>query len=122
MKKTLLSLGIAALFAISALAADVNGKWSGEVEGRNGKRPVSMELKADGATLTGSVSGPGGRVNPISDGKLDGDNISFTVAVEFNGNAFKMLYSGVVSGDTIQFKQTREGADRAVEFTVKRSQ
>ena len=39
-------------------AADVTGKWTAEVQGRGGNpMTVTMNLKADGNNLTGTVSG-----------------------------------------------------------------
>lgn len=84
---------------------------------------MNLNLKADGSTLTGTVGGPQGDVE-ITNGKVDGDNVSFTIVREFNGNTVKMNYKGTVSGDSIKFTQTREGAgnDRPPqEFTAKRS-
>jgi hypothetical protein len=107
------------LAAVAAFAADVNGKWVGQVPGRNGQtREVTFSLKADGASLTGTVSGRNGD-NPISDGKIDGDNISFTQTLEFNGNSVKLIYKGKISGNEIKFTREREGGEPA-EFTAKR--
>ena len=104
-----------------ALAADINGKWTAEYEGRNGnKQTQTFDFKADGSTLTGTVQGRGGEAQ-ISDGKIDGDTISFTVTREFNGNSMKMNYTGKVSGDSIQFKMSIEGRDNTREMTAKRS-
>jgi hypothetical protein len=102
-------------------AADVSGKWTAQVPGRGGQtRETTFNFKAEGSKLTGTVSGMQGD-NPISDGKIDGDNISFTVAVSFNGNDFKLLYKGKVAGDEIKFTRTREGGDQPPqEFTAKR--
>ena len=87
------------LAAVAAFAADVSGKWVAQVPGRNGQaREVTFNLKADGGSLTGTVSGRGGD-NPIADGKIDGDNISFTQTMEFNGNSVKLIYKGKISGD-----------------------
>jgi hypothetical protein len=110
------------LLAISALAADVNGKWTAQVPGRGGQtREVTFNFKADGGALTGTVSGPQGDLD-ISDGKIDGDQISFTQTLEFNGNSIKFLYKGTVSGDEIKFTRTREGGEgRSQEFTAKRA-
>jgi len=110
------------LTAISVFAADVTGKWVAQVPGRNGQiREVTFNLKADGSTLTGSVTTMRGDA-PISDGKIDGDNISFTQIMEFNGNSMKLIYKGKVSGDEIKFTREREGGEgRVAEFTAKRS-
>jgi hypothetical protein len=119
MKKTLLSL-----IALGAMAfgADVTGKWTAEVQGRNGQaRTTTFTLKQDGGALTGTVSGMGGRENPISEGKVDGDKVSFAVKVEFNGNEMKMLYSGKVEGEELKLKMGREGGDNMRDITAKKA-
>lgn len=103
-------------------AADVSGKWTAQVPGRGGQtRETTFNFKAEGSKLTGTVPGMQGD-NPISDGKIDGDNISFTVAVSFGGNDIKFLYKGKVAGEEIKFTRTREGGDQPPqEFTAKRA-
>jgi len=109
------------LAAVAVFAADVSGKWVAQMPGRGGEtREATFTFKVDGDQLTGSVSGRRGDM-PISDGKIDGDDISFTQVMEFNGNQMKMLYKGKVSGDEIKFTRQREGAERSVEFTAKRA-
>ena len=95
--------------AVAIWAADATGKWTADVQGRNGNTmTITMNLKADGNALTGTVSGRMGD-NPISDGKVDGDNVSFSVVREFNGNQFKQNYVGKLDGDTIHFTIKMEG-------------
>jgi hypothetical protein len=107
--------------AIAVFAADVNGKWVAQVPGRGGEtREATFNLKADGNQLTGSVTTPRGEVN-ISDGRVDGDEISFNQVMEFNGNQVKVIYKGKVSGNEIKFTRQREGGQRAAEFTAKRA-
>lgn len=115
-------LCVAALVVtFTAMAADVSGTWTGEQQGRNGPQTVTLNLKAEGNTLNGSITGRGGET-AISDGKVDGDNVSFTVTREFNGNTMKMKYSGAVSGSELKLKMEVEGSDRpAREVTLKRS-
>ncbi len=69
---------------------------------------VTMSLKADGDKLTGTVSGRGGDT-AISDGKVEGDMVSFAVVREYNGNSMKQIYKGKMEGDTIHFSMTMEG-------------
>jgi len=109
------------LAAVAVFAADVSGKWVAQMPGRGGEtREATFTFKVDGDQLTGSVSGRRGDM-PISDGKIDGDDISFTQVMEFNGNQMKLLYKGKVSGDEIKFTRQRDGAERSVEFTAKRA-
>ncbi len=123
MKKRITLLSISFVFAMLTLAwaADVNGKWVAQVPGRDGQaRETTFTFKVEGAKLTGTVSGRQGET-PISDGKIDGDNISFTRSLSAGGNEIKINYKGKVSGDEIKFTVTRDGADQAQEFTAKRA-
>ena len=108
--------------ATAVFAADVSGKWVAQVPGRGGEtREATFTFKADGSQLTGSVTGPRGEA-PISDGKIDGDDISFTQVMEFNGNQVKLIYKGKISGDEIKFTRERDGGNgRVAEFTAKRA-
>lgn len=61
-------------------------------------------------------------VTEISDGKVKGDEISFAVVREWNGNKFTMKYSGKVSADVIKGKieSERDGNVRSREWEAKR--
>jgi hypothetical protein len=97
------------LLALSAFAADVTGKWVAEMPGRDGQtHEVTFNLKTDGSTLSGTVSGPQGDTE-ITDGKIDGDQVSFAQVMDFNGNQVKVLYKGAISGDQITFTRSHEG-------------
>ena len=121
---SLVFLLFAAVFTMSA-ASDATGKWSAEVPGRGGNMmTVTMTLKADGEKLTGTVSGRGGDTE-ISDGKVDGQNLSFNVVREFNDNKMTQAYKGKLDADTIHFSVTMSGGPvanaPAREFAAKRS-
>lgn len=119
-RTVLFSICLLLAFLTIAWAADVNGKWVAQVPGRGGQtRETTFNFKAEGNKLTGTVSGMQGDTQ-ISDGKIDGDNISFTTVLSFNGNEIKLNYKGAVSGDEIKFTRMREGADQGQEFTAKR--
>ncbi len=122
MMKALRVLLIGSLVALGLWAADVTGKWTAEMQGQNGNTmTTTFNLKADGNNLTGTVSGRNGDTN-ISDGKVDGNDVTFTVVREMNGNQMKMNYKGTVDGDTIHFTVTREGAEGAGrQFDAKRA-
>lgn len=123
MRKLMTTGFLLGLLSLAALAADVTGKWTAQVPGRNGQtREATFNFKVDGSALTGTVSGRNGDM-PIADGKIDGDTISFTQTMEFNGNTMKFVYTGKVSGDEIKFSRTRDGGEgQGQEFTAKRAQ
>jgi hypothetical protein len=114
-----LVLGFVLFAAAPALAHDVDGKWTGTVSTPMGDIPVAYEFKADGAMLTGSTTGPDGGQVPIKDGKVEGNNISFGVTLDFGGMALDLSYKGVVKGNEIQI--TGEFAGMPFEFTVKKA-
>jgi len=117
---------LACLLVTSAFAADVDGKWTASVPGRQGNtQEVTFTFKADGTKLTGSMASPRGEVE-IKDGKIDGDNISFTQTFERGGNSMTLTYNGKVSGDTIEFTRSMQGGGgggggRGQNFTAKRA-
>jgi hypothetical protein len=100
MKFRALAIGI--LLAASSFAADVDGKWTGNMSTPNGDVPVNLTLKADGNKVTGTTSGPAGDIK-ISDGKMDGDKVTFTVTFDFNGMPLTLNYTGTVTKDQIKF-------------------
>ena len=123
MKKRIAFLSVCFVFAALTLAwaADVNGKWTAQVPGRDGQtRELTFTFKAEGEKLTGSMSGQQGD-SEITDGKISGDQISFTVKINMQGNERKFLYKGTVSGDEMKVTRTLEGGNRPPqEFTAKR--
>ena len=118
MKVKILLIGVVVLLALTAAyAADVTGKWVAETQGRNGPTQTTFNLKAEGANLTGTVTLPGmmgGQPTDvaITEGKIDGNNISFVVVrkVGPEGQQFEMktTYKGAVSGDEIKFTVERQ--------------
>ena len=114
-KKLLFVTTLLLVVAIGAFAADLTGKWTYSMQGRDGTpREVTITLKQDGSKLTGSVPGMGrgGAEAPameVLDGKVDGNMISFTTKMEMGGNTRITKYEGTVEGETIKFKITREG-------------
>lgn len=107
------------LLAAPIFAADIDGKWTGTIDGGGGPMPVAYTFKADGKTLTGTTTGPDGAEIKISDGKVDGNNISFSLNLDFGGQAFTVACKGVVSGSDL--KVTMDFAGMPFEFALKKS-
>ena len=86
-----------------AFGADIDGKWTGSIAGMDGNNiQIAYTFKADGTTLTGTTTGPEGKEIAIKDGKIDGNNISFSVTFDFGGQEMKIDYKGVVSADQVK--------------------
>ncbi len=99
------------MISAAAYAADITGKWSMEMAGFGGGDPIKINytFKADGATLTGSTTGMQGDDIPITEGKINGNDISFVVKMDMMGTEMKMKYKGKVAGDEITLTMEMEG-------------
>ena len=106
------------LFASPVFAADIDGKWTGTISTGAAEFPVTFNLKADGAKLTGTTLGIDGSEVQLKDGKIDGANITFNVTLDFGGMPFAIAYKGVLAGD--QLKMTAEVMGMPMEFVVKK--
>ncbi len=103
MRTTILALMALLSFSFVAAAADVNGKYTGEMTTQRGPQTVTYTFKTSGATLEGSTTGRQGET-PIADGKVDGDTITFSITRpgRGGGDPMKVVYTGKVKGDTIE--------------------
>jgi hypothetical protein len=109
---------LALLFLAVAAAADINGKWKAEFQTPDGQtRTTTFTFKVDGGTLTGTVGSPRGE-SKIEEGRVNGDDVTFTVVRNFGGDDIKFLYKGKVAGDEIKFNV--EAGERNFEMTAKR--
>ena len=122
---------LAALVAMTALVADVQGQWTAA------KPTQILTLKSDGTKLTGTVQSHMGSLR-ISEVKVDGDNIKLTLYVILTGgndplglagyDAYaeegqvrELTYQGTITGDEIKFKITQEGLEEARNVTFKKN-
>ena len=107
------------VLSVPVFAADVDGKWTGNFSTPNGDLPVAFTFKADGEKLTGSTTGFDGAEVPLSDGKVDGKNISFKISYDFGGMPFVLNYKGVVS--PAEIKLTGDAAGMPFELLLKKA-
>ena len=119
---------LALTLAFTAGAADkkseITGTWKSSYTNQQNSqvRESTFKLKAEGEKLTGTVSGRNNDT-AIEDGKIKGDEVSFQVTREFNGNKTVMKYSGKLSGDTITGKSEfeRNGEATKRDWVAKRA-
>jgi hypothetical protein len=86
-------------------AADISGKWKAEFESGVGAQKYTFEFKVEAGKITGTatanVAGTDMK-SKITDGKIEGDKISFSESLDYNGQALAIEYKGTVSGDEIK--------------------
>jgi hypothetical protein len=127
MRFFVLTTGLLLIIAGMAFGADIDGTWAGTIQGPDGGQgfPISYTFKAEGTTLTGSMPGMPGpdgapaKPIPFKDGKINGNNISFSVVMDMGGQEMKMDYKGVLSGDTLKISFDAMGTP--IEFTLKKA-
>lgn len=109
-----------AVFALTLSAADVTGTWKASMEGGGGG-DVTFVFKVDGTKLTGTASSEMSGEVPITEGKLDGNNISFTVTINANGEEMKISHKGTVSGNEMKLTIQFAGMDQTMQMTAKKT-
>ena len=116
----LLAIATLGLLAMTAFAADVDGKWKAETTGQDGQtRTTTFTFKAEGEKLTGTVSARQGET-PISEGKVVGNEISFVVVRNMGGEERKIQYKGKVAGDEIKMTMQWSADNPPREMVAKR--
>jgi hypothetical protein len=112
------------LFALASLVGAqnaVDGKWAGEVQGGRGPQQITVNLKADGGMLTGSIVGGRGGEVAIKEGTISGTTLKFKSTQQGRNGEVTMSWSGTLKGDEIAFSRMVEGGQgQAQEFTLKR--
>jgi hypothetical protein len=104
------------LLPVLVLAADLSGAWKADFTTPDGtQRSTTFSFKVEGGKLTGTVKGAQDET-PIQNGKVDGDDISFTAERPFG----TFNYKGKASGSEIKFKVEFNG--QSFEITAKRAQ
>ena len=83
------SSAILLTLSLCLFAADLNGKWAGNMKTQNGDLDTTMVLKVDGEKLTGTVTNMYGE-EQITEGSVKDGNVSFIVNA--GGGQFNIIY------------------------------
>jgi hypothetical protein len=101
-----------------AVAADLNGKWTGIIKTPDGNDlQINYVFKVDGDKLTGTAQGDGDPA-PIDSGKIVGNDFSFSVSNP-QGMVFKQTGRYYPQGDSIGVNI--EFGDNKLHSTLKRA-
>ena len=84
-------------------ATDVTGTWKGAFQFDGNSVPLTFHLTAAGGALTGTVEGLPTTPAEIHEGKIDGDTVTFWVLTDYQGETYKLVYTGKVSAAKIVF-------------------
>ena len=100
-----------AALAAAALASDLDGTWKATAEGPQGSMERTFTFKVEGTKVTGETNSSMMGKSTINDGKIDGDNVSFNISIDFGGNQMKVEYKGKVTGKEMKLTAQLAGGD-----------
>ena len=113
MTRGIISAGAAFLLTLtSAWAADVTGRWTALVPAAQGQgeSTITLVFKVADDKLTGTLNNslmPGDV--EIKDGKVTGDEVSFSLMRNIGGTEMTVVWKGTISGDAITFTRSTQG-------------
>jgi len=107
-------------------AADVTGTWKSEFDSQIGHQKYTFTLKQEGTKLTGKANSEAQdnkREAELTDGKVDGDAVSFVEMLKIQDQDIRITYTGKLSADRNEIKFTREVGELAkYDIVAKREQ
>ena len=78
-----------------------------------------FDFAVNGSKLTGSII-RNENEDPIYDGKISGNTITFTVRETVKGETYSYFYRGALSDDVIRFEVTPKEGGKQISFMAKR--
>ncbi len=125
----LLTTAVLTMDAAPVSAQNLAGVWEITRETGRGTIVQTLTLTVEGSTVTGNLAfefggggggggGGGPQSFPVSDGTVNGNQFSFTVTLNFQGQSIEQMYSGTIDGETLT--GTIRGGRGDQPFTAKR--
>jgi hypothetical protein len=97
--------GLAAAGAL--LAGDLSGIWMGQITGRFDEvQDLAFRFSQNGSVLTGKMYGEI-ESQPVNEGKIEGEQVTFIVGTEMNGGRNRFLYIGTVKDGELHLTRQR---------------
>ena len=120
MKRCFLLFVLLTLVCGALCAADLTGKWTGKFDFNGQSVPLTFDFKNSGADLSGTVNGLPTPTAEIKDGKVKDKEVTFWLMIDYQGNPVKLVYNGKIDGDQINFTMGTEDGSFSVSFPVKK--
>jgi hypothetical protein len=118
MRKVVLILTVMLGLGFAAFGAEqATGTWKATIDTPNGSQDNTFVLKEDSGKVTGTVGGGMLGTQQLSDGKLDGDKISFSITTDFG----VITYKGTIKGDDMNLTLTVGDGQFTVDLVAHRA-
>ena len=89
--------------AIPVTASSLEGMWEGSFDFNGELVPQILDLTVSGGAITGTIQGGKIPLTPIHDATLHDDTLSFWIDTVYEGNAYRLVYTGKVTPLQIAF-------------------
>lgn len=103
------------------LGADLDGTWKGTAETSVGPLTRTFTFHTDGTKFTGeTVSDMVGK-SEITNGKINGSQVSFDVVIEYNGEKMNLHYEGQLKGAELKLSVDVAALGGKIEYVAKKT-
>lgn len=120
MKKWLLVLFAAAAMTLSA--ADISGNWKATADFGGQAMERTFTFKVEGDKVTGETTSSMMGKSTITNGKIQGDTVTFNIKVKFEDNEMELTYKGKVNASGNEIKFTVDGVGgQTIEWNAKKT-
>lgn len=92
---------VAVSVALGGQSVNVTGSWDITIESPQGKNTALLIIKKEGDNLSGSMKSPRGE-RPLDSITLKGDDITFVITRQIQGQDVKFTYKGKVAKDSMK--------------------
>ena len=112
----LLSAGIA--LSASAAQSGLAGKWTGADQNDH---PVVLELVVNGEEATGTLSIGPDPARTLTNGKVQGTTVTFTIPSMMNGREITITWRGELKDDRLTFRRQLGGGPEMSPLSLQRA-
>ncbi|MCJ7580832.1 MAG: amidohydrolase family protein [Candidatus Aminicenantes bacterium] len=95
---------------------DISGKWKAVVDSPMGAMDMTIEFIQDGSNITGSFTSEMGKWN-ITDGILNGKELTFSISANIMGESMSMEFSGTVDNESLEGNISVQGENAKLKAT-----
>jgi hypothetical protein len=89
-----------------AQGADLTGTWKGAFDFQGKNVPLTFHLTEAGGAVTGNVEGLPTTPADIHEGRIEGDKLTFWASSDYQGQTYKLVFTGQVAGATNEISFT----------------
>jgi opacity protein-like surface antigen len=105
--KTLIAAVMAVAMATAAFAVDVTGTWTATFDTQVGAQKYTYTFRVAGNKLTGKAKSELAMTETeITEGTVNGDDISFVENLNFQDMPLRIVYKGKIMGDDLKLTRT----------------